>query len=182
MQYASIPVVASLIGYGTNVLAIQMTFLPLEYFGADTPPDGGRRVNLTLSCTRAGVGEKFFLKWGFSLGWQGIIPSKAEKMARKACLMITTKLTNLQDVFDKVEPDRIVECLQPVLRRSVERVLNEVALTHAPSVWTSLSFEVCAAAAPTLRGADRAAAAAARRRETSSSRRRASWRRRTLRR
>ena len=43
MQYASIPVVASLIGYGTNVLAIQMTFLPLEYFGADALPDGERR-------------------------------------------------------------------------------------------------------------------------------------------
>ena len=31
LSFASIPVVASLIGYGTNVLAIQMTFLPLEY-------------------------------------------------------------------------------------------------------------------------------------------------------
>ena len=34
LRYLSIPIVASLIGYGTNVLAIQMTFLPLEYFGA----------------------------------------------------------------------------------------------------------------------------------------------------
>ena len=40
-----------------------------------------------------------------ALGWQGIIPSKAEKMARKACLMITTKLMNLHDVFEKVRPD-----------------------------------------------------------------------------
>ena len=38
-------------------------------------------------------------------GWQGIIPSKAEKMARKACLMITTKLMNLHDVFEKVRPE-----------------------------------------------------------------------------
>ena len=120
LKYVSIPIVASLIGYGTNVLAIQMTFLPLEYFG---------------------VGEAFFHKWGFSLGWQGIIPSKAEKMARKACKMIMEKLMNLRDVFDRVDPDRIVECLQPVMRRSMERVLNDVALTHAPSVWTSLSFE-----------------------------------------
>ena len=116
----------------------------------------------------AGVGEAFFHKWGFSLGWQGIIPSKAEKMARKACQMITQKLMNLHDVFEKVEPDEIVKCLEPVLHRSVERVLTEarppphasaaratarrsrltdalrarqVALTHAPSVWISLSFE-----------------------------------------
>ena len=51
----------------------------------------------------AGVGEAFFHKWGFSLGWQGIIPSKAEKMARKACQMITQKLMNLHDVFEKVD-------------------------------------------------------------------------------
>ena len=49
LRYASIPIVAALIGYCTNVLAIQMTFLPLEYFG---------------------FGEAFFHKWGFSLGWQ----------------------------------------------------------------------------------------------------------------
>ena len=49
LRYASIPIVAALIGYGTNVLAIQMTFLPLEYLG---------------------FGEAFFHKWGFSLGWQ----------------------------------------------------------------------------------------------------------------
>jgi hypothetical protein len=132
LRYASIPIVAALIGYGTNVLAIQMTFLPLEYLG---------------------FGEAFFHKWGFSLGWQvhgthaghstlrctgraaartrtarlrractpqtrlhraspppavgwqGIIPSKAEKMARKACFMITTKLMNLRDVFEKVRHD-----------------------------------------------------------------------------
>lgn len=120
LRYASIPIVAALIGYGTNVLAIQMTFLPLEYLG---------------------FGEAFFHKWGFSLGWQGIIPSKAEKMARKACFLITTKLMNLRDVFEKVEAARIVAELEPVLHRSMERVVTEVALTHAPSVWISLSFE-----------------------------------------
>ena len=76
-----------------------------------------------------------------SLGWQGIIPSKAEKMARKACLMITTKLMNLHDVFEKVEPEEIVKELEPVLHRSMEHVLTEVALTHAPSVWISLSLQ-----------------------------------------
>lgn len=53
-RYLSIPIIASLIGYFTNVLAIVMTFSPLEYFG---------------------FGEGFFHRWGFSLGWQGIIPA-----------------------------------------------------------------------------------------------------------
>ena len=41
----------------------------------------------------------------------------------------------------QVKPEKIVECLEPVLHRSVERVVTEVAQTHAPSVWVSLSFE-----------------------------------------
>ena len=73
-RYASIPLVAALIGYVTNLLAIQMTFLPLEYIG---------------------WGEKFFHRWGFSCGWQGIIPSKAEKMAR---MCIDTAMTKTRDV------------------------------------------------------------------------------------
>ena len=82
----------------------------------------------------AGFGEAFFHKWGFSLGWQGIIPSKAEKMARKACQMLTTKLISLHEIFDKVEPHRIVQCLEPVLHKSMERVITEVRRTWpAPS-------------------------------------------------
>ena len=49
LQFGSIPIVAALIGYGTNVLAIQMTFLPLEYIGCF---------------------EKLYRQIGFSCGWQ----------------------------------------------------------------------------------------------------------------
>src|SRR5690554_7630937 len=51
-QYLSIPVIAALIGWSTNWLAIKMTFYPLEFIGK--PP---------------------------LLGWQGIIFFKARKMA-----------------------------------------------------------------------------------------------------
>jgi uncharacterized membrane protein YheB (UPF0754 family) len=119
LRYISIPVVASLIGYGTNVLAIIMTLAPLEYFG---------------------FGEAFFRRWGFSLGWQGIIPANAEKMARKAVVLITTKLMRVQDVFDELDPAEVVAALQPVLGHSVAKVINAVAMAHAPDVWESLSL------------------------------------------
>ena len=48
----SIPIVAALVAWATNWVAVQMTFYPIEFFGV----------------------RPFF-------GWQGIIPSKAEKMA-----------------------------------------------------------------------------------------------------
>ncbi|MFB6350777.1 MAG: hypothetical protein ABEK29_03175, partial [Bradymonadaceae bacterium] len=55
LQYLTIPFLAALVGWATNVIALKMTFYPLEFVGL--PP------------------------W---FGWQGIIPSKARKMANKA--------------------------------------------------------------------------------------------------
>ena len=51
-QYASIPVAAGVVGWFTNWVAIVLTFRPLEFVGVRP--------------------------W---LGWQGIIPMKAERMA-----------------------------------------------------------------------------------------------------
>ena len=68
LRYASIPIVAALIGYCTNVLAIQMTFLPLEYFG---------------------FGEAFFHKWGFSLGWQVHCMRTTARHAAHGCIART---------------------------------------------------------------------------------------------
>ena len=55
-QYFIIPWVAGLVGYFTNVLALEMTFYPVEFWGI----------------------EIFRIKtepWGL-FGWQGIIPTK----------------------------------------------------------------------------------------------------------
>ena len=67
LLYASIPIVSAIVGWGTNVLAIYMTFYPIEFVGI--PP---------------------------FLGWQGIIPSKARKMASKTVDLMTAKLKALQ--------------------------------------------------------------------------------------
>lgn len=61
-QYFMIPWVAGFVGYLTNVLALEMTFYPVEFWGI----------------------ELFRIKtepWGL-FGWQGIIPTKAHKMGK----------------------------------------------------------------------------------------------------
>ena len=57
--YLMIPISAGLIGYITNVLAIKMMFYPIEFVGK-------RPV----------------------FGWQGIIPSKAQKLAEDVTIRI----------------------------------------------------------------------------------------------
>ncbi len=60
LQMITIPFVSGFIGWITNYVAIKMTFYPISFWGI--PP---------------------------YLGWQGIIPRKAHKMAGKAVDLIT---------------------------------------------------------------------------------------------
>ena len=117
LAFCSIPIVASLIGFGTNILAIQMTFLPLEYIG---------------------FYEEAFRTCGFSLGWQGIIPANAAKIADKAVTIMTTQLISVDEVFAKLDPKTIAELSRDSLRAALERVVEKVAVQHCHDVWESL--------------------------------------------
>lgn len=79
-QYASIPLIAALIGWITNWLAIKMTFQPLEF-----------------------IGIRPFL------GWQGIIPSKAAKMADIAVDATIAKLGTVSEIFAQIDPTILAE-------------------------------------------------------------------------
>ena len=115
--FASIPVVAALIGYGTNVVAIQMTFLPLDYVGFFEP---------------------VFRATGFSLGWQGIIPANAAKIAEKAVTIMTKQLVTVDEVFAKLDAKILARTMRVPLRQALERVVEEVAVAHCHDVWESL--------------------------------------------
>ena len=88
-KFAIMPFMSALVGWGTNVLALFMTFKPIEYAGV----------------------EWFRIEdqpWGF-FGWQGIIPSKAEKMARTTVQLMTSRLFTLEEIFDRLEPEGFYE-------------------------------------------------------------------------
>ncbi len=77
-KHASIPVVAGLVGWFTNWVAIVMTFHPLRRVGR--PP---------------------------LFGWHGIIPSKAEKMAGTFVDSTMSRLGTVAELFEQIEPERI---------------------------------------------------------------------------
>lgn len=109
LLYASIPVMSAIVGWGTNVLALKMTFYPLDFVGV--PP---------------------------YLGWQGIIPAKAIKMANTTVDMITTKLVGVDEVFDRLDPERVVEELLPGTSAMLAEIIDEVMRTYEPTLWQSL--------------------------------------------
>lgn len=104
--YASMPFVAALIGYGTKIVAIRMMFEPIEFMG-----------------------------WRPFLGWQGIVPRKAAIMAGIACDTMTTKLIRPEDIFRKLDANRIAKEIEQPLLAAIEDITREVAAVYSPGLW-----------------------------------------------
>lgn len=105
-QHASIPVVAALVGWFTNWVAIEMTFRPLRAWG-----------------------------WPPFLGWQGIIPAKAGRMAEIFVDSTMSKLGTLSDLFEGMEPQKIAAQIVQVISPRLRRLTDEVMLEQDASLW-----------------------------------------------
>ncbi len=105
LPFLTIPVISALVGWITNVLAIHMTFYPVEF-----------------------VGIRPF-------GWQGIVPSKARKMAETAVELWTTKLLDIGTEFSKIEAGRIAEEMGPAVDQLSRQIIDEVMDAKLAKVW-----------------------------------------------
>jgi hypothetical protein len=99
-----------------------MTFRPIEFVGIEL-----------YRCKNQ--------PWGL-FGFQGIIPTKAEKMASVCFDLMTTKLLNLKEIFDRLDPKKFGEVMEDALLLMLDTVVNEVAMQYMPSVWSRLPKEV----------------------------------------
>lgn len=105
LPYLSIPVVSALVGWITNVIALRMTFYPVNYFGIRP------------------------------FGWQGIIPSKARKMAETAVDLWTTKLLDIGVQFSKIQPEVIANEMGPAIDNLSKQIIDEVMEAKLSGVW-----------------------------------------------
>ncbi|MBB2499425.1 DUF445 family protein [Amycolatopsis echigonensis] len=103
------PFIAALIGYVTKRVAIEMMFRPLEF-----------------------VGVRPFL------GWQGVLPANAERMATTATEMLTTNLVDPKEIFARLDPEQVAKEIEQPLLRVVEDVTREVMETYQPRLWEML--------------------------------------------
>ncbi len=101
-----IPVIAGLVGWFTNVVAVKMMFKPIEFVGI--PP---------------------------YLGWQGIVPANAVKIARASNHIITTQLLSLDDLFEGFSAETFADKLGDVVDDITEQVIDEVANKYARAMW-----------------------------------------------
>lgn len=113
-----IPIVAALVGWITNVIAIKMTFYPLEFKGhplENTPHPAIKGI-----------------------GWQGIIPSKAGKIAGISVDLLTSKLVDVKEQFSKIDPEIVSKEMQPTVARLSKNIINEAMTDQIPLLWKVL--------------------------------------------
>ncbi|RLK59805.1 DUF445 family protein [Actinokineospora cianjurensis] len=106
--YLSMPLVAAVIGYVTKRAAIEMMFRPVEFVGV------------------------------WRLGWQGVIPRNAERMATVAMELMTTNLIAPREVFGRLDPKRVAEELRGPIERAVDEIAREVLAQYQPNLWELL--------------------------------------------
>jgi len=119
LSYVSIPVVSTIFTYVHIWAALYMTFYPLKFVGCLQIPD-----------TNVGC------------GWQGIMPSKAGKMARTSVELMTAKLIQVSEILERIDVNIIVQELEPVLANTVFTVIQEVAMQEEPALWSRLPDRV----------------------------------------
>lgn len=119
LKYASIPFVCVVFTYAHIWAALYMTFYPLQYRGYWQIPG-----------TNMG------------LGWQGIVPSKAESMARTSVSLMTEKLISVVEVFKRVDPDMLAKELDPFLQGTLTQIVESVANQEEPLMWARLPESV----------------------------------------
>lgn len=107
-----VPLVAAVVGWATNWLAIQMSFYPVQFVGI-----------------------------GF-LGWQGVIPRKAEKMAHICIDQTLQQFGDLNSVYRKLEPHKIVEHVVNLVSPRLDEYIDSMMYDVHPVLWDNLPLFV----------------------------------------
>lgn len=120
LRFGTIPMVAAVIAYGTNVLAVYMMFYPLEFVGFFPKLKIGPPLDL------------------FLCGWQGVVPMKAREMAEMSYELMSTKVIRVEELFQRLDPHLAMRALEEKLPNIVSDVINEAGQKVLPKIWEHL--------------------------------------------
>lgn len=113
LAYFIIPVTSALVGWSTNWLAIKMMFYPVEFVGKEP-----------------------------YLGWRGIIPANAPRLAGIAVRLMLDKLLSMEQIAGRLDAKRMTEAMEQRLDRLMEEIISEIMQEKAPRVWEMLPLWV----------------------------------------
>ena len=99
LQYSLIPVVAAGVGWGTNWMGVKMLFYPIDYLGTEWYREDNSPYGL--------------------LGWQGVVPARTERMAKRLTEIVSKQLLSLEEAFSRVEATSLARLLAPTIEQSI---------------------------------------------------------------
>ena len=118
--WLSVPMINAIVAWGTNVVAVEMIFKPVEFYPAA----------LKLYHPK---GQPFGL-----FGWQGIIPSKAERMAERLVDLMTNKDLggfDIAEVFHRIDPKYLAAQLDGEARELATDLLWQMGHERFGKLW-----------------------------------------------
>jgi len=132
-ELISIPLFTGVIGYITNWSGVLMLFQPVGYHGIRVPglkvlfPFLPRRVQVIPVLSKDG-----------KLGWQGIVPSRVDKMASIATDKALSKVGSISDFYRELEPEKIADRLLATARAEIRDVVERIMVQEHPQLWKEL--------------------------------------------
>ena len=129
----SIPLFTGIIGYITNWTGVLMLFRPIRFYGVKVP---GLKILFPLLPRRVRILP--LISYEGKLGWQGIVPSRADKMASIAVDKGLGKLGSIGDFYRELEPDMIAEHLATVAQAEIRGVVEQIMTQENPQLWHDL--------------------------------------------
>ncbi len=129
----TIPLFTGVIGYITNWTGVLMLFRPLDFRGVRVP---GLRVLFPLLPRRVQVLP--LLRYTGEIGWQGMVPSRAAKMASLAVDKGLAKLGSIGDFYRELEPERIAAHLTLAVDGQLPGMVDAIMRAEEPQLWADV--------------------------------------------
>jgi len=108
-----IPIIAGFVGWFTNVLAVKMMFKPTEFVGI--PP---------------------------YLGWQGVVPANAVRLATTGLNLVMSKVLQIKDLFVDFDATGFVDRESDKITEMVRKTVSEQAAELFPAMWKNMNDQV----------------------------------------
>jgi len=124
-----IPFITGLIGYATNWMAIRFLFYPVEFVGLRIPG---------LKTLAPGLPRKLRQIPGIMrgmVGWQGIIPSRSEKMGNIAAEKGVAKLATEREFYEAFDPECIATHIATNSEGQMRELTDDVLREEYPELW-----------------------------------------------
>ena len=109
----ALPLFTALVGWATNRLAVLMLFHPIESVGR--PP---------------------------FLGWQGVVPRRAEEMAHECIDRTLARSGDLTGLYQRLDPALITGEVVSRIMPHLEEYVDDVMYEHHPVLWDNLPRRV----------------------------------------